>query len=110
MSQHSSRAFAFAVVLLGALVLLVLLAGPRGALREGQAAPANTQVDIQYLAVTGEGSTAKAWYDGAAAAGVPLQDALDKFAKDGYRVARVADTLHTQTDSTSFAILLQRVR
>jgi hypothetical protein len=42
---------------------------------------------IAYLHVTGRGPTARAWYQGAPPSGVPVQDALDKFAADGYRTA-----------------------
>jgi hypothetical protein len=44
-----------------------------------------------FLHITGSGPTARAWYKGAAPAGVPVQDALDRFSADGYRVAHVTD-------------------
>ena len=45
---------------------------------------------IAYINITGEGATAKAWYRGAPPAGVPVQEALDHFAEQGYRVASVS--------------------
>ena len=39
-----------------------------------------------YLSVTGEGPNAKGWYRGAPPAGVPVQEALDHFSEQGYRV------------------------
>jgi hypothetical protein len=42
---------------------------------------------IAYLHVSGRGPTARAWYQGAPGSGLPVQDALDKFAADGYRYA-----------------------
>ena len=113
MTQRASRSQmlvrTLCSALLGGLVVALVLAGLPDGSRESHAAPA-PQVDIQYLSVTGEGSSAKAWYDGATAAGVPLQDALDKFAKEGYEVARITDNLRSEQDSVAFAILLQRIR
>jgi hypothetical protein len=95
------------LALLGCLVATLFLSGVLGPARESQADPTQ-KVDIAYLYVTGEGATAKAWYDGVASAGIPVQDALDKFAKEGYEVARLTDNLRSQEDNVAFAILLQR--
>ena len=97
------------VAVLGGLVAAFVVTGLVGTPRETQAAP-TTKVDIIYLFVTGEGATAKAWYDGVASAGIPVQDALEKFAKEGFEVARITDNLRSEEDAVSFAILLQRIR
>ena len=80
-----------------------------GAPRTSEAAP-DDPVSIIYINVTGEGATAKAWYDGVPSPGVPIQSALDKFAKEGYRVARITDNLRSAADDVAFTILLERVR
>ena len=87
-----------------AVLAVVVLAGRH---EVSQAAP--IKVDIQYLHVTNEGATAKAWYDGAPSPGIPVQDALDLFAKQGFKVAEVTQSLRSQEDPTAFVILLQRV-
>ena len=56
--------------------------------RTTRAADAPT-VSLRYISVQGEGSTAKAWFDGAPATGTRVQEALDKFALLGFRVAHV---------------------
>ena len=106
MSKHRTRLALVAV--LGGIVAFAL-AGLSGPARESNAAP-GAGVDIRYIYVTGEGATAKAWYDGVPSPGVPVQSALDKFAEQGYRVARMTDNLRSTTDDVAFTILLQRVR
>lgn len=77
--------------LLPILVGLLLLAGLAAAVivrplhAEGQ-----DQHHIVYLNITGEGATAKAWYKGAPPSGVLVQEALDYFSAQGYRVASVS--------------------
>lgn len=75
-------------LVMGALVALLCVAtftsNPAGA--DG-AKPHETQ----FLSITGEGPTAKAWYEGAQPSGVPLQQALDKFNKEGFRVVAVTE-------------------
>ena len=44
---------------------------------------------IVAIYVTGHGPQARAWYDGAPPQGVPVQAALDTFAKDGFRTVSV---------------------
>jgi len=105
MSKQLAR-LACAVVL-GGIVALVL-AGLPGTPRESSAAP-DLGVSIAYIYVTGEGATAKAWYDGVPSPGVPVQNALDTYAKKGYRVARVTDNLRSTADDVAFTILLERV-
>ncbi|MDA1194195.1 MAG: hypothetical protein O2894_03345 [Planctomycetota bacterium] len=95
-------------LLVGAIVALVLTGLP-GSPREGIAAPTVT-VDIAFVYVTGEGPSAKAWYDGVPSPGVGVQDALDRYAKLGYQVARMTDNLRSTEDNVAYTILLQRVR
>ncbi len=72
-------------VLAGALIsLFVLPARSTNAEERGARS-------IIHLSVSGEGSQTKAYYDGAPPAGTPLQDALTKFANEGYIVAAVGD-------------------
>jgi len=95
--------------LIAGLVIALVLLGLPGTPRESTAGP-EQGVDIRYIYVTGEGATAKAWYDGAPSPGVSVQDALDKFGKEGYRVARLTDNLRSTEDNVAFTILLERVR
>ena len=93
------------------LVLGVAIAfgaiGLAGAPRSSEAAP-DDAVSIVYIYVTGEGASAKAWYDGVPSPGVPVQSALDRYAKQGYEVARVTDNLRSTADDVAFTILLQK--
>jgi hypothetical protein len=43
--------------------------------------------ELRFLSLTGEGSTTKAWYEGAPPSGVKVQEALDRFAQQGFRLA-----------------------
>jgi hypothetical protein len=79
-----SRPFFFALALLAVAALGFLAANSRS-LAEPDGEP-----HIAFLNITGEGPTAKAWYRGAPPAGVPVQDALDTFSEQGYRVASVS--------------------
>lgn len=92
------------------LALAVLAAVVLTGRHEVSQADADAKVDIAYVFVSNEGPTAKAWYDGAPSPGVPVQDALDTFAKKGYRVARVTENLRATADQTAFVVLLQRVQ
>jgi hypothetical protein len=83
-----------------------ILAGGRGVSHAAD----KSKVDILYLSVTSEGSTAKAWYDGGPSPGVPVQEALTKFAHEGYVVAEVTQRLRTEEDGASWVVLLQRLR
>jgi hypothetical protein len=103
MSKPLKRLLPFGLI---SLVVLAFLFG--GLLGESTAAP-ESKVDIAFLYITGEGATAKAWFDGVASPGLPVQDALDKFSKEGYRVARTTDNLRSTEDAVAFTILLQRV-
>ena len=95
-----------ALVAIGVFVLV----GGRATTEAGD--PKTPKIDIAYVSVTGEGQIARAWYEGAPSPGVPVQDALDYFAKEGYRVVRLTDALRqtAKPDDGSFAILLERVR
>lgn len=107
-------------VLLGALalgVVLVLSLGTPSQAEEGEAG------HIVYISVTGDGPNARAWFHGAPPAGTLVQEALDRFSADGYRVAEVRPyqrsviTVLSETSSLSprtaepdesFMILLQK--
>ena len=105
MSNQLAR-LACAAVLGGVIALVV--SGLPGSPRESVADP-EKGVSIAYIYVTGEGSTAKAWYDGVPSPGVAVQSALDRYAKQGYRVARITDNLRSTADDVAFTILLERV-
>lgn len=70
------------LVLLAFAVLLVLRERPSAA------SPGDVKHAV-FLHVSGEGPSAKAWYRGAPPTGVPVQDALDTFSEQGYRVVAV---------------------
>lgn len=99
-----------------AVLLLVLLAAVGGAVvltwgarADERAAPA--QVDLRYLAVNGDGPNARGWYDGAPPTGVPVQEALTTFAKEGFRVVEISQSfLITPSDPARWTILLERTR
>ncbi len=107
-SRESRRPRASHSVFLGIAVLvlaLVLVAG-----RQQESHAAGGKVDIVYISVVDEGPTARAWYDGAPSPGVPVQDALNKFAKEGYKVAEITlEVRREAAESSGFVILLQRV-
>ena len=90
-----------------AIGLVVLLGG-----RTSTEAKDRPAVDIAYLLVFGDGPISRGWYDGAPSPGVPVQDALDHFSKQGYHVVRTTDSLRqtNEANDTSFAIILERPR
>ena len=104
MSHHVAR-LAVATVL-GAVIAFAIT-GLTDAPRSSEAAP-ERGVSIQYIYVTGEGATTKAWYDGVPSPGVAVQSALDRYAKLGFRVARMTDNLRSTTDDVAFTILLEK--
>ena len=65
---------------LGALVVAVGAAFV--AARPGRAE--DPPYELRYISITGDGSTAKAWYEGAPPSGSKVQDALDKFTREGF--------------------------
>ena len=100
----------FGVSLIAALLFVgvVLFAS---SMRSGHAAPPEESIEIRYLGVSGDGSQARTWYDGAPPAGVPVQDALDFFAKQGFRVSEVTQRLAVASGEASvWTILMERIR
>ena len=113
--------------LLPALTLCALVAVALVALtRTGKAA--DEPYGLRYIALSGEGSATKAWFDGAPPTGTRVQEALDRFAKEGYRYAGLQSTyrqgqvqanVFTQSDSSTplvsstpeptFVLILERV-
>lgn len=80
-------------------------------MRAGHAAPPEKDVAIRYLAVSGDGASARSWYDGAPPAGVPIQDALDHFAKQGFQVSDVSQRLSVGAGEASvWTVILERVQ
>ena len=73
--------------------------------------PAPRETDVRYLAVSGDGPNARAWYDGAPPTGVPVQEALNTFATQGFRVAEVSQAfVVSSAEQARWTILLQRSR
>ena len=108
MPQNPSRfTLASLVALLGAAVVVLAVMVVAGRPPESRAGP-GAKVDIAYLFVTGEGPSAKAWFKDAPSTGMPVQDALDRFAKDGYRAKLITDELRSTADAVAFVILLER--
>lgn len=107
---HSSR---WRVALSASLLAALLFVGAGlffSSMRPGEAAP-DKEMSIRYLAVNGDGPSARTWYDGAPPAGVPVQDALDHFAKQGYRVVEVSQRLAVAAGEASvWTILLERAQ
>ena len=92
-------------VLAGALVsLFVLPARSSDADDKGRS--------IIHISVVGEGTQTKAYYEGAPPAGSPLQDALDKYASEGYSVSAIGDPYPDSRGSSgviyTWNILLER--
>ncbi len=111
MSHPASRLPHLSLVLVLAVAVLVLgTLALRGPLPVSEAAPTSPAVDVAYLFVTGEGPSAKAWFRDAPSTGLPVQDALDRFTKQGYVAKLVTNELRSTSDSVAFAILLERVR
>lgn len=42
--------------------------------------------DLRYISITGDGGTAKAWFEGAPPSGTKVQEALDRFTREGFRL------------------------
>jgi hypothetical protein len=86
------------------IALALLLAVGVVALALGRAAKveaADTH-KIVYVHIAGRGPAARAWYYGAPAPGVAVQDALDKFASEGLHYAGIASSgLGSQSQSSS---------
>ena len=71
------------------LALLAVGAGAALLARPGRAEDAYGY-ELRYVSLSGEGSTAKAWFEGAPATGAKVQEALDRFAKEGFRFASLS--------------------
>ena len=75
------------------------------------AADGESKIEIRYLAVTGDGPTSRAWYDGGPPNGVPMQDALNKFAAEGFRVRSMSEVISGATSAQlKWTVLLERIR
>lgn len=73
------------------LPLALLAAGAGAALlaRPGRAEDARGY-ELRYVALSGEGGSAKAWFEGAPAGGARVQEALDRLTKEGFRFASLS--------------------
>ncbi len=91
-----------AASLIGAAIVIVPLTS------NGNPAHAKDEAHSLFLSITGEGPTAKAWYDEAPPAGVPIQDALDKFSAEGYRIVKVTEPHGSTTGGFVWSILMER--
>lgn len=58
----------------------------------GADAEPNVSHRIVYLYVSGRGAQAKAWYDGGPPSGVQVQQALDTFAGQGFKLVSLASS------------------
>lgn len=94
---------------LGALLAALVFVASRPGEAEAEPAPS---VVTRFLSVTGEGPTAKAWYEGAQPSGIPLQRALEKFNTDGFRVVTVTEPHPSKAGNGEFvwAILMEKAR
>jgi hypothetical protein len=106
--------WSLAVATLGAVAVVVLS-------RPSLAAP-EAPYEMRFVSLTGEGSATKAWFEGAPPAGTRVQEALDRFAKEGFKYAALQPThrptnvavgggggLATQVEP-SFVLILERGR
>lgn len=84
MSRRTSVLLAMALLLALGVGLLVLPAA--------RPALASEEPGIVYLSVTGQGPSAKAWFKGSPPSGMPVQDALDKYAAMGFRVSQLTSS------------------
>ncbi len=95
-------------VLVGALVSLFVLP------TRSSDADEKGEHSIVHISVIGEGLQIKAFYEGAPPAGSPLQEALSRFAKEGYKVSAIGDPYPDARGTTGSAyvwnILLERTR
>jgi len=89
--EKGARRFGALRVLPLAVALFLALFLVLDSRRPGSAEPPETGNHIVYVSITGEGPSAKAWFDGATPTGVPVQTALDQFSAKGYRVAAVSE-------------------
>ena len=76
--------------------------------RPATADPKPTDPASIYINVSGEAAAAKAWYDGAPPSGVSLQDALDKFNAEGFRIVKVTEPYVGSGGQVVWALLMER--
>ncbi|MFM8979901.1 MAG: hypothetical protein ACKOSS_05505 [Planctomycetia bacterium] len=74
------------LVTLSVLCLLAVLGASLLAAR-GTAQAEDERNGLRFISISGDGSNAKAWFEGAPASGMRVQEALDRFAREGYRFA-----------------------
>ncbi len=53
--------------------------------RPGRAEEPVRPYELRFVALSGSGSATTAWFEGAPAAGLKVQEALDRLAKEGFR-------------------------
>jgi hypothetical protein len=106
---------------LGALV--VVAGAALFAARPGRAEDPPVAYELRYVSITGDGGTAKAWFEGAPPSGTKVQEALDRFTSQGFRlgtfspawrqasvnVGAAGPTSVSTTDSV-YVLLLERGR
>ena len=76
---------------------------------------------LRFVSISGEGSSTKAWFEGAPPTGTRVQEALDRFAKEGYRFAGLqpavrqsqvqvtsTSSLPLSTPEPSYVLILER--
>jgi len=69
--------------------------------RTGKAA--GEPYSLRFIALSGEGSATKAWFEGAPPAGTRVQEALDRFAKEGFHYVGMQPTFRqSQIQSNVF--------
>ncbi len=88
----------------------VAVAGLVLAFGEISDAEPTTAPHLVYLSINGDGPSAKAWYDGSAPTGVPVQTALDTFSRQGYQLGEVSEARQRGDGETNFVwmIILER--
>ena len=57
--------------------------------------------EMRYVSITGDGSNAKAWFEGAPPSGARVQETLDRFAREGYRFAALTPAWRQGTVNVS---------
>lgn len=71
-------------------VLLLLGAGAFALARSGRAEDSVRAYEMRFLSISGAGSSATAWFEGAPASGLRVQEALSRCAQEGFRLSGVA--------------------
>lgn len=46
--------------------------------------------EMRYVSIVGDGSNAKAWFEGAPPSGARVQEALDRFAREGFHFSALS--------------------